>query len=480
MMVPNGWLGLLNNACEEIEAALAPSKAVDVVEYFFAAVRDSRLRIFLQFSEELESEARSNAIKSLIIDVQANCHLLCNICGKEVALGNHYGIPRGALPDCGSHEDDETDDVEVVENSKPKEDVKSEVNLTLTTLLEGDEITEGSVIDTIIDEALDQDNTAHINLYDVSAIRAFNAEVSTRYRDKDDVTKVKAILSKLIKAGGDRILKPLPNHGIEFLDQLQENFPNFSKVVDMLRGINALSSNGEVPRIPAMLLLGPPGVGKTMFAEALANGMQVPFKIVRMENQQAGAGLVGSADFWSNSKPGAVFNVLTNGDCGNPVVVVDEVDKAANDNRYNPINGLYSLLEPGSASSFNDESLPDVSLDASKITWVLTANYKELIPEPILSRVRIFEIPSPDHNQAAQVAKRIYQMLLDESPSLKVRFNNELSADVTDLLASLSPRKVRLAIEIALGRAAMAKRNALRPEDVDAVEKVAKMKVGFM
>jgi ATP-dependent Lon protease len=248
----------------------------------------------------------------------------------------------------------------------------------------------------------------------------------------------------------------------------------------MLRGINALSDHSEVMRIPAILLLGPPGVGKTMFAQALANAMQVPFKVVRMENQQAGAGLVGTADFWSNSKPGAVFNILTGGDCGNPVLVVDEVDKAANDSRYDPLNGLYSLLEPNSACTFTDESLPDVSINASKITWLLTANYKNLIPEPILSRVLVFEIPSPDQNQSVKVAGRIYQLLLGESNMLKTRFASTLSDEVAQLIATMTPRKMRLAIEIALGRAAVANRNKIIANDIDVVDTPLKMKIGFM
>ena len=135
---------------------------------------------------------------------------------------------------------------------------------------------------------------------------------------------------------------------------------------------------------------------------------------------------------------------------------------------------------PGSASAFHDESLPDISINASKITWILTANYEQFIPEPILSRIRIFEIPSLDLNQSLQVANRIYQMLLEETPSLRARFSTDLQNDVTLLLTSFTPRKIRLAIEIALGRATLAERNMLIAEDIDVVEKLLKMKIGFI
>lgn len=489
MIIPSGWFGLVNDACLELEAILSPDNPKDVIEYFFASVRESRLRIFLQFTSELESEARLNAIKSLLSEIQSNSHLICNICGKEVIGGGQYGHQRGVLPDCGEHDGEHNegdgehiDTLVFIENSEHKVNIETKGNIDANSAIKTDATNVSTELEQCsLEEGLPvEDKLAMIKLYDVPTIRTLLSEVSTRYRDRDDVTKIKAILNKLIKTGGDRLLMPLPDQGVEFLNQLHADFPNFKQVIDMLRGINALSSSNEIPRIPAMLLLGPPGVGKTMFAEALAKGMQVPFKIVRMENQQAGAGLVGSADFWSNSKSGAIFEVLANGDCGNPVVVVDEVDKAAHDSRYNPVNGLYSLLEPGSASAFHDESLPDISLNASKITWVLTGNYEQFIPEPILSRVMVFEISKPDIKQSMQVAKRIYNILLNESQSFKTRFVAELADEVTLLLASMSPRKMRLAMEIALGRAALAGRDVLIAEDIDLIEKSIEIKIGFL
>lgn len=466
--LPNGWLGLLENACSEIEALLSPDSPEEKIRYFFATVRDYKLQLFLECEFKDEVKAKTLAVESLVEELRSLSEFVCVNCGDDIDGKNHK---YHELPTCGctkldAHKDVQEDatvfkglDAQIIDGQLSK----------LEAVAEKNEPVEASNTD-------DTEPTNSMDVFNVNEVNQFLADVQNKYRDRDDANKVKATLNKLLKVGANKIIQPIP----DVLDELEQRFPNFCEVTGMLKGIQALSSDGRMLKIPPTLLLGPPGLGKTMFAQALADSMNVPFRVLRMENQQGGAGLVGSSEFWSNTKPGLVFSLLTNEKCANPLIVLDEVDKANVNAQYNPLNSLYNLLECTSARSFNDESLPDLTLDASKITWILTANYEESIPEAILSRVRVFKIPKPDVEQARLIAKRIYSGILNESDLLKEKFDHELSDEVISFLINLSPRRIKLTIETGLGRAAIAKRRTLLIEDFDQVQTQAKAVIGFI
>ena len=100
----------------------------------------------------------------------------------------------------------------------------------------------------------------------------------------------------------------------------------------------------------------------------------------------------------AQAEGGKVFEALVDGEYANPVIVVDEIDKASSDAQYDPLGALYSLLEYDTAQSFTDE-LAEVAIDASQVIWITTANDARGIPDPILNRMNVFEVqaPTPRH-----------------------------------------------------------------------------------
>ena len=111
-----------------------------------------------------------------------------------------------------------------------------------------------------------------------------------------------------------------------------------------------------------MLLLGEPGLGKTYFAKKLAHVLGTGFEFVSMSSLTAGWVLTGASAQWHNARPGKVAQTLIEGEYANPVVVLDEVDKAGGDAPYDPMGALYALLERDTATHFKDEFI-DVDME---------------------------------------------------------------------------------------------------------------------
>jgi ATP-dependent Lon protease len=253
----------------------------------------------------------------------------------------------------------------------------------------------------------------------------------------------------------------------EELDALGRDFPNFEDagVIDFLRQQFALAEMGDGRvHFPPILLNGPAGVGKTYLAQTCANMVKTSYAEIHMESEQNGASLVGASAFWSNANPGKIADVLLLKEAANPFVVVDELDKAAGDARYDPLSGLYSLLEPGTAKTFEDLCL-GFPMNASGICWVFTSNEMKKIPLPILSRLKVFEVAAPTKEQTEQIARRIYAALLKSHWGKA--FDPELPGAVVRALGQREPRVIRNTLLAALGNAAIDKRTTLEVKDLD-------------
>jgi len=274
---------------------------------------------------------------------------------------------------------------------------------------------------------------------------------------------LRATYERMLEKGPERFqVKPA---GLPAMDHLYDEMPNFNDVLDDVRRQLALCTDSrDALEITPMLLLGPPGIGKTHFAREIAQLLGTGLGFISMSSLTAGWVLSGASSQWKGARPGKVFETLVDGAYANPVMVVDEIDKARAEHAYDPLGALYSLLEHDTAAAFTDEFV-EVAIDASQIIWVATANDERSIPEPILNRMNVFEVHAPDEAAARAIALRLYGQLRG-SHEWGQRFVERPSEAVLERLAAMAPREMRRAWMTAFGNARLAARACIELADL--------------
>ena len=294
-------------------------------------------------------------------------------------------------------------------------------------------------------------------------------------RSRGRSPELDAFYERMLETGPERFVTTPSS--IASLDALREDCPNFDEVLDDLARYLRLAHAGNRGfNVMPILLLGGPGVGKTHFARRLAKAMGTEFELISMNALSAGFVITGSSASWRGAKCGKVAERLVRGQFANPVVVLDEVEKATGSSQSDPLAALYQLLEPETARAFRDEFI-DVEIDASQICWVLTANSTEGIPAPLLNRMAVYEVPAPTREQAAGIGQRMYAALLEE---LNLEgFDERLADAVLDLLAPVSPRDLRKTLLDSLGYAVAGGRSLVTLADVRIKTTPGKGRIGF-
>lgn len=215
------------------------------------------------------------------------------------------------------------------------------------------------------------------------------------------------IESGLKLAGEHEGYRQLPNfrNVSKKLDAIYKKFENFKKVIEHLSGELMLTavSKPEAFGVRPILLDGPPGVGKTAFAQRIASELGLPYLKISAGGLQHAFVFTGSASHWGNSQTGEIFNLIGRGQSASAVILIDEVDKISGRSDYAILPALLDLLEPVSAARYREESL-GLTFDASRLIILLTSNRKHEIDPALLSRCSVFDIDNPGVDQRVLIA----------------------------------------------------------------------------
>lgn len=355
-----------NSIMSEVKQGINLDKLTDVIANFLPLSFEKKLNLMLDSSpiSRCKILIKELAVESAVIDLEG--HIESEIkkglddTQKEFILKEKLKVIKNELGETNTKEEDILNYKNLVNSSKYPERIKNKLLSEIERYNATSEMSpDAGIIRNYIEYLL-------------------NVPWYTETRDERDLIKIEKKLNDThygMKKAKERV--------IEYI---------------------AVKSITDEVSSPIICLVGPPGVGKTTFAESISKALDRNFVKISLGGMSDSAELVGHRRAYIGSNPGKIVTSLIKCGSNNPVFLLDEVDKLKKDYKGDPASTLLDILDVSQNKRFVDNYI-DEEIDLSKILFILTANDISNIPPALLDRLEIIDLTGYTDNEKLLISE---------------------------------------------------------------------------